>query len=200
MNDELIARLRTRFKNTGRMLDKEAADALEAAQPDDLDYAKAVVRSSGYSLVSQRFIVLFAEFIQDWRKGDFELPTLAALDMRSCFDAWQEEVNQAEVRQVAQPVGEPVAWLWEHVLPDGSLIDKGLSTAKVTPADNAYWGGPRVTTRVTELVARAAAPQVPMTEDEVEKAIGESVGHGDGFLFCRFVRAIEAHHKIGVKP
>ena len=32
MNTELIARLRTRFKNMGHMLDKEAADALEAAQ------------------------------------------------------------------------------------------------------------------------------------------------------------------------
>ena len=33
MNTEVIARLRTWFKNIGHMLDKEAADALEAAQP-----------------------------------------------------------------------------------------------------------------------------------------------------------------------
>lgn len=75
---------------------------LPAAHPDDLDHAKAVVRSAGYSLVSQKFIVNFSEFIQDWLKGDFDLPKLAALDVQSCFDAWQEEDNQAEVRQEAQ--------------------------------------------------------------------------------------------------
>lgn len=64
---------------------------------NDLDYAKAQVRSAGYSLVSAEFISNFAEFIQDWRKGDFDLPKLAALDVKACFDAWQAGVNQAEV-------------------------------------------------------------------------------------------------------
>lgn len=132
MNTELIATLRG-----GRQCDAdgtevimsrqacvEAADALEAAQPDDLDYAKAVVRSAGYSLVSRRFIVNFSEFIQDWRKGDFDLPKLAALDVQSCFDAWQEEVNQIEVRQAAQPAGEPVAEV--NSLINAALLVKDL--------------------------------------------------------------------------
>ena len=69
---------------------------------NDLDYAKAQVRSAGYSLVSAEFISNFAEFIQDWRKGDFALPKLAALDVEACFDAWQKEVNQNEVKPVLQ--------------------------------------------------------------------------------------------------
>ena len=87
-------------------LSLEAADALQALerqkQPNDLDYAKAQVRSAGYSLVSAEFITAFAEFIQDWRKGDFDLPKLAALDVKACFDAWQKEVNQNEVKPVLQ--------------------------------------------------------------------------------------------------
>jgi len=68
------------------------------SEPDtDVDLAKMVVRSAGYNLVSQRFIVNFAEFIQDWRKGDFDLPPLAACDVEACFEAWQEDVNQKEV-------------------------------------------------------------------------------------------------------
>ena len=72
----------------------------EAEKPnplEDLDCAKMMVRSAGYSLVSADFINSFAEFIQDWRKGDFDLPKLAALDVKACFDAWQAGVNQAEV-------------------------------------------------------------------------------------------------------
>ena len=77
----------------------------EADKPnplDDLDCAKMMVRSAGYSLVSADFIAAFAEFIQDWRKGDFDLPKLAALDVKACFDAWQKEVNQNEVKPVLQ--------------------------------------------------------------------------------------------------
>ena len=77
----------------------------EADKPnplEDLDCAKMMVRSAGYSLVSADFIAAFAEFIQDWRKGDFDLPKLAALDVKACFDAWQKEVNQNEVKPVLQ--------------------------------------------------------------------------------------------------
>ena len=73
----------------------------EADKPnplEDLDCAKMMVRSSGYSIVSADFIIAFAEFIQDWRNGDFDLPKLAALDVEACFDAWQAGVNQAEVK------------------------------------------------------------------------------------------------------
>ena len=78
----------------------------EADKPnplEDLNYAKMMVRSSGYSLVSADFINSFAEFIQDWRKGDFDLPKLAALDVKACFDAWQAGVNQAEVKPTKEP-------------------------------------------------------------------------------------------------
>ena len=69
--------------------------------PDDLDMAKAVVRASGYSLVSRRFIVAFGEFVYDYKKGDFDLPKLAEIDLKACFDAWQEPINHAEVEQAA---------------------------------------------------------------------------------------------------
>jgi hypothetical protein len=75
----------------------------EPAPPiiDDLYLAKATVRAAGYSLVTQRFIINFAEFIQAWRKGDFDLPERAACEVRSCFDAWQKPANQVEVTKPA---------------------------------------------------------------------------------------------------
>ena len=78
----------------------------EADKPnplEDLDCAKMMVRASGYSLVSADFILTFAEFIQDWRKGDFDLPRLAALDVEACFVAWQAGVNQVEVNPAKEP-------------------------------------------------------------------------------------------------
>ena len=55
----------------------------------DLDLARAMCRSAGISLVSQEFIINFAEFYQDWLKGYFALPRLAELDMKACFESWQ---------------------------------------------------------------------------------------------------------------
>ena len=69
----------------------ESAIAQSEQQPEiDLDFARAMCRSAGISLVSRDFIERFADFVNDWRKGDFELPKLAALDVQSCFDAWQK--------------------------------------------------------------------------------------------------------------
>lgn len=56
---------------------------------EDLSIARAVCRSSGISLVSRNFIERFADFVMDWKKGDFTLPQYAEIDMQSCFDAWQ---------------------------------------------------------------------------------------------------------------
>lgn len=55
----------------------------------DLDLARAMCRGAGISLVSRDFIERFADFVSDWKKGDFTLPKYAELDMQSCFDAWQ---------------------------------------------------------------------------------------------------------------
>jgi hypothetical protein len=55
----------------------------------DLELARAMCRSAGISLVSRDFIEQFADFVMDWRKGDFTLPKYAELDMQSCFNAWQ---------------------------------------------------------------------------------------------------------------
>ena len=100
---------------------------------DDLDHAKAVVRSAGYSMVTQRFIALFSDFIMDWKKGDFELPEYAALDVQSCFEAWQEDANVEAI--AAQPASELDAlradaaryrWLrneaYECVVPHGNTV------------------------------------------------------------------------------
>jgi hypothetical protein len=58
-------------------------------EPMDLDLARAMCRGAGISLVSRDFIERFADFVSDWKKGDFTLPKYAELDMQSCFAAWQ---------------------------------------------------------------------------------------------------------------
>ena len=67
----------------------DSPPVLVDSEPMDLDFARAMCRSSGISLVSRDFIERFAYFVRAWKKGDFTLPKYAELDMQSCFDAWQ---------------------------------------------------------------------------------------------------------------
>jgi hypothetical protein len=92
--------------NTG---DTDAARMLQGilAQPEqepvDLDFARAMCRGAGISLVSRDFIERFADFVGDWKKGDFILPKYAELDMQSCFDAWQAFDPDLAIAQPVQP-------------------------------------------------------------------------------------------------
>jgi hypothetical protein len=52
---------------------------------------------------TERLIVAVAEFISDWHKGDFDLPTLAALDAESVSKAL---ANLVEVRAATAPQGD----------------------------------------------------------------------------------------------
>ena len=81
------------------MLDISDMDEVAINHAHRMALAKAVVRSAGYSLVSQKFIIAFAEFMQDYLKGDFELPKLAEIDARAAFEAWQEPFNQDAIAQ-----------------------------------------------------------------------------------------------------
>jgi hypothetical protein len=84
-----------------RSIEREARTSAGPDAADDLELAKMVVRGAGYSLVTTQFIIRFAEFIQDWRKGDFDLPELARLDVKSAFEAWQNTDNIAELNRAA---------------------------------------------------------------------------------------------------
>lgn len=92
----------------------------QAKQLDDLAHAKAVVRSFGYSTVTSKFIECFSEFISDWKKGDFDLPTLAALDLESCFVAWQEVFHEMEE-------GDPVAKIESLKVDAARTVDDAAS-------------------------------------------------------------------------
>lgn len=151
---------------------------------NDLDYAKAQVRSANYSLVSAEFISNFAEFIQDWRKGDFDLPRLAALDVEACFDAWQKEINQKEVKPVLQAM-EP------------SESDKTADNDKVICPECCS----QFTAIPVNVQARLQAlERVPMTEQQAAFLYGKAceawVLAGNDNPFLSYCRAIEAHHGI----
>ena len=149
----------------------EQAERVEPVM--DIDLAKMVVRSAGYSLVSQRFIVNFAEFIQDWRKGDFELSPLAACDVEACFEAWQEEVNQKEVSTppAAERV-EPVrgnighGHVWSR--PDGLKVRCGGPTICVVCAKDA----------ASVATPPASAVSEPLTDSYVQKVPDKCELHG----------------------
>lgn len=225
MNTELIARLiAAANKEANELADllNEAADALEAAQP-----LRAVVKltasppdywetKEALKWLDQMVICAGAEngpsiklraaimaMNAAWNAAGFSAYARIS-ELRTKLEAAQQlgspgKVGSNDLRTdylstqetpfniAAQPAGEPVAWM--HVDGFAELAAGKSQIIYPKPANMGY-----------APLHRHPAPQVPMTEDEVEKAIGESVGHGDGFLFCRFVRAIEAHHNIGVKP
>lgn len=88
---ELGGKTRTIMEDAGLLEVARAVLKIQPAMPEmDLDLARAMCRSAGISLVSQEFIINFAEFYNDWRKGDFVLPKLAELDMEACFESWQK--------------------------------------------------------------------------------------------------------------
>ena len=148
----------------------EQAERVEPVM--DIDLAKMVVRSAGYSLVSQRFIVNFAEFIQDWRKGDFELSPLAACDVEACFEAWQEEVNQKEVSTppAAERV-EPVrgnighGHVWSR--PDGLKVRCGGPTICVVCAKDAASVATPPASAVSEPLTDSYVQNVPDKCDRI---------------------------------
>ena len=71
----------------------------------------------------------------------------------------------AAIRQL-RGSGEPVAWMWEHVLKcNGCVNNKGLSFDKVEPTDDAMLDGGSIFTRVTPLVAPQSAQGVVVPEE-----------------------------------
>jgi hypothetical protein len=189
---------------TASALERENAElrarvtALEKQQqmpdiPDDLDMAKAVVRASGYSLVSRRFIITFGEFIHDFKKGDFDLPKLAELDLKACFEAWQEGVNQAEVNFVEQ--GEPVAWQY-RMRPDWEDRWQGW----VDCSKEAYRNMARVPLLHDwhyEVRALFTHPVRPMSDEEREDAFSRLPNAKSGqFYYYLGIADAEAFHGI----
>lgn len=79
------------FEKSSHVFEVQYRAIKPQAQPEpmDLELARAMCRGAGISLVSRDFIERFADFVSDWKKGDFTLPKYAEIDMQSCFDAWQ---------------------------------------------------------------------------------------------------------------
>ena len=102
------------------------------------------------------------------------------------------------------PVGEPVH---EYVieLPDGDTRETKVWWSERKATGNGY--SHHLSISVSETPSTVPAPQVPMTDKEIAGAwisIPDPVALGGKFngsdAVRDFVRAIEAHFKIGVKP
>jgi len=79
------------------------------------------------------------------------------------------EKAEAEVARLSADA-KPVAWMWRHVLRDGSVASSGISNTKVSPSNDTFWNGGDIRTEVTPLYDRPAAPSAEPTEEIVKAA------------------------------
>jgi hypothetical protein len=92
--------------------------------------------------------------------------TKACEGMLNCTPAGQVVAAEAAL---ALPAPEPDAWLWEHVLRDGVIVNRGASLTKVEPTDNTMWDG-CISTRVSPLYAEPPAPREPnLLQEMIER-------------------------------
>lgn len=131
---------KTGFQSTRILYTHPPAPKAIATEPIDLGLARAMCRSAGISLVSRDFIERFADFVMDWKKGDFTLPKYAELDMQSCFDAWQAfDPDLAAPKAItAEDVTDEMA---RSLYDDLSLPDWPNAKSIFAAAVNAYING-----------------------------------------------------------
>lgn len=51
------------------------------------DEAEKKLGEAGLVILPASFLINFREFVSDWKKGDFDLPKLAQLDVQACLTA-----------------------------------------------------------------------------------------------------------------
>ena len=115
----------------------------------------------------------------------------AYLDERCWFFEAESIRELVDALEAAQLAGEPVAWM--HVDGFAELAAGKSQIVYPKPANMGY-----------APLHRRPAPQVPMTVDDIEKLVSEKglrwFSMNYSTTFNDIIRAIEAHHKIGVKP
>ena len=102
----------------------------------------------------------------------------------------------ADALEAAQPAGEPLAWC--------QLSIGGKSIAYFDGKPIIMTGKVGNDCHQTPLYTHPPAPQVPMTADDIERLVSEKglrwFFENYSTTFNDIIRAVEAHHKIGVKP
>lgn len=90
-----------------------------------LDAHRAAAGGGEWVTVPERFVVAVNEFLADWKKGDFSLSTLAALDAQSIVaakEAWAEALSAAPPPPAA-PEAEAIR---REALEIGSTVLDGI--------------------------------------------------------------------------